>query len=414
MRSCLAKVTQPPVKYADRKLAGPGELQPRPAAHSFARMNIPIKSKAQEMLQYMNVYNHVRIGRLLEDLDMFACWIAYRHNSDQENPDGTSPLSIVTACVDSIQIYRTSIPTDKDLYMFGVVSWTGSTSMEITMTLTDNSKWQFTSQHGNDEDVILDAKFLMVARAHGATGKGAQVYPLKVKTDQEQYLWDQGCNNKNLRIQSKTTSLLMVPPTQEESAKIHHIYVSNLDKNKASFRLSHIKSDDTILMSTTKLKSAIICSPEHRNVHNKIFGGFLMRKAAELAEANFQFTLHDACPVCVDVSDISFAAPVEIGSLLMLNSQIIATRNRMAIVRLHAEVMNPETGESKTTNTFYFVFESNTKTLPQIIPESYGESLLCIDGERRLDQTLKRHSQYYKLPASGGRTNSGDTGNGSI
>ena len=206
----------------------------------------------------------------------------------------------------------------------------------------------------------------------------------------------------------------MVPPTQEESAKIHHIYVSNMDKNKASFRLSHRKSDDIILMSTTKLKSAIICSPEHRNVHNMIFGGFLMRKAAELAEANFQFTLHDACPVCVDVSDISFAASVEIGSLLMLNSQIIATRNRMAIVRLHAEVMNPETGESKTTNTFYFVFESNTKTLPQIIPESYGESLLCIDGERRLDQTLKRHSQYYKLPASGERTNSGDTGNGSI
>ena len=134
VRSCLAKVTQPPVKYADRKLAGPGELQPRPAAHSFARMNIPIKSKAQEMLQYMNVYNHVRIGRLLEDLDMQAGWIAYRHNSDQENPDGTSPLSIVTACVDSIQIYRTSIRTDTDLYMFGVVSWTGSTSMEITMT----------------------------------------------------------------------------------------------------------------------------------------------------------------------------------------------------------------------------------------------------------------------------------------
>ena len=72
VRACLAKVTQPPVKYADRKLAGPGELQPRPAAHSFARMNIPIKSKAQEMFQYMNVYNHVRIGRLLEDLDMQA------------------------------------------------------------------------------------------------------------------------------------------------------------------------------------------------------------------------------------------------------------------------------------------------------------------------------------------------------
>ena len=35
-----------------------------------------------------------------------------------------------------------------------------------------------------------------------------------------------------------------------------------------------------------KLKNLIICQPENRNRFNKIFGGFIMRQAFELAWAN--------------------------------------------------------------------------------------------------------------------------------
>jgi acyl-coenzyme A thioesterase 9 len=36
----------------------------------------------------------------------------------------------------------------------------------------------------------------------------------------------------------------------------------------------------------SKLKTVIICFPEQRNLYNKIFGGFLMRQAFELAWTN--------------------------------------------------------------------------------------------------------------------------------
>jgi len=43
---------------------------------------------------------------------------------------------------------------------------------------------------------------------------------------------------------------------------------------------------DTIWMEDAMLKTVRICFPEQKNIYNKIFGGFLMRQAFELAWAN--------------------------------------------------------------------------------------------------------------------------------
>ena len=39
-------------------------------------------------------------------------------------------------------------------------------------------------------------------------------------------------------------------------------------------------------MDESMLKTVRICYPEQKNLYNKIFGGFLMRQAFELAWAN--------------------------------------------------------------------------------------------------------------------------------
>ena len=39
-------------------------------------------------------------------------------------------------------------------------------------------------------------------------------------------------------------------------------------------------------MDDTILKNVIICFPEQRNLYDKIFGGFIMRQAYELAWTN--------------------------------------------------------------------------------------------------------------------------------
>ena len=47
-----------------------------------------------------------------------------------------------------------------------------------------------------------------------------------------------------------------------------------------------IKPDNSVWFEDAKLKNLIICQPENRNRFNKIFGGFIMRQAFELAWAN--------------------------------------------------------------------------------------------------------------------------------
>lgn len=93
-----------------------------------------------------------RFGKILEDLDTFAVWMAYRHNQGPGVELGKSnlvklahfsilgtpnhpPFIAVTACVDKINLQNRIIRSDLDIVMSGVVTWVGRSSMEITMHL---------------------------------------------------------------------------------------------------------------------------------------------------------------------------------------------------------------------------------------------------------------------------------------
>lgn len=65
---------------------------------------------------------------------------------------GISPLSIVTAMVDEVRIHDHDIDPTQDILMDGHVTWSGRSSLEIGMLLTQNGR------------PALDAQFVMVAR----------------------------------------------------------------------------------------------------------------------------------------------------------------------------------------------------------------------------------------------------------
>lgn len=76
-----------------------------------------------------------------------------------------------------------------------------------------------------------------------------------------------------------------------------------------------------IWMQDAKLKNSILCFPLKRNIYGKIFGGYLMRSAFETAWANAATVSHSRTRV-IKVDNIMFRRPVEVGSLLMLSSQV--------------------------------------------------------------------------------------------
>lgn len=66
---------------------------------------------------------------------------------------------------------------------------------------------------------------------------------------------------------------------------------------------------DSILIRDTRLEYSIICQPQQRNIHGRIFGGFLMRKALELAFST-TYAFAGAAPLFVEADHVDFLKPV--------------------------------------------------------------------------------------------------------
>ncbi|KAI1241558.1 hypothetical protein IHE44_0005034 [Lamprotornis superbus] len=174
--------------------------------------------------------------------------------------------------------------------------------------------------HDGDYSPVLDATFVMVAR-DPENKRPAFVNPLIPESPEEEEIFKQGELNKLKRIEFSTASLLKMAPTAEER---------NIE----------------------------------RNIFNRIFGGFLMRKAFELGWAT-ACSYGGSRPFIVSVDDIMFQKPVEVGSLLLLSGQVCYTEKNYIQIRVHSEVYNANTREHHTTNTFHFTFISENE-VPQV------------------------------------------------
>jgi len=78
VKQLLTRLTTVSGTYAQKKL--PTGLNSKPTTESHSRMMIPLCSKKEEMVGYIDAQNNVRIGRLLEDLDIAAVIVAQKLN----------------------------------------------------------------------------------------------------------------------------------------------------------------------------------------------------------------------------------------------------------------------------------------------------------------------------------------------
>lgn len=357
---------------ARRKLAATmprqqDQLMARRMQDSYSEALVPL-SDFNTREKYRGLHENVQFGLLLENLDTFAVYISYQHNKPSSLVDGGSPYSIVTAMVDEIHINDyNKFTVDDDIRMGGHVCWVGKSSMEIKMRMTQNGR------------PMVDALFVMVAR--DPCNVAAVVHPLRIDDDNDHTMFQEGEKHKAQRLDDAQYSLLKEPPSEEERKIVHNLFTQTLDTKTMSFRSRRLP-ESCIWMEDTKLKTSLICFPQKRNIHNKIFGGFLMRKGFEHAWAN-GCVFAKTTPIIKAVDDILFRCPVSIGSLLLMSSQVSYSEGNSFHVRVHAEVLNPMTGVSTTCNTFNFTFECD-QTVPTVMPRTYGESMLYLDGRRHV------------------------------
>ncbi|XP_077553547.1 acyl-coenzyme A thioesterase 9, mitochondrial-like [Haemaphysalis longicornis] len=376
------------------------EIPTRTMQDSYDECIIPVKTSRATQKTHLTAHGFVRFGRILEDMDEFAAWLAYRHVLYPKLSFGVPmPVNMVTALVDSINSEDMHILPEYDLKISGHISWVGSTSMEVTMELS-----ALLPEKASER--LLTAKFVMVAMMANSN-QPVVVNKLELNSDEETAIFNEGVANIKRRREFKDQGILKKPPTQEERDFLHKLFLEDFDPETYILKSTECP-ENAIWMQDAKLAKVIICQPEFENLYNKVFGGFLMRNAYELARS----TVHVLCgrrPVTFHTDDIWFRRPVELGSLLHSEAQVVYTRDDFMQLIVNATVIKPDKGTKEIVNVFRFTFRlGGEQPALRVIPRSFPESMLFIEGRRYLDLALakrKSENSHRGGSASGGHAN---------
>lgn len=160
---------------------------------------------------------------------------------------------------------------------------------------------QIDAYQGENWDNILTTYFTMVAR-DPVSNKSHAINRLESKTEKDEERRVEGEKNKQERLHAKAHALHVRLPTQEELQSIHNWFISESAVDRSQFL-------NSIPMHKTEQKSLIFCGHQQRNIHNKIFGGYLMRKAFELAFST-SYLFAGKFPYFSALGDITFNAAV--------------------------------------------------------------------------------------------------------
>lgn len=231
-------------------------------------------------------------------------------------------------------------------------------------------------------NVILDCFFTMVA-LDKKTSKPIIVPKIEPTTEGEKRLYQIGHANKALKKQHSQTHLFYKPPLPEEISILHETFLRFREKEKSENKTG-VFIKDYITPEETLINSNIWCHPQFKNIHNKIFGGFLMKMAFE--DAFIAAALQSQDPGKIKfmyLDEIHFIEPVSIGDVLSFASKIIYIEDNIVHVRVKAEVLIPGGAhQRKTTNLFYFVF-SVDHIKYTLYPRSYKDGIYFLDAKRR-------------------------------
>ena len=337
-------------------MEGDHEPEPKTPTQSKTEISYPFSSDPYLREAYQNPWREVRLGRILEDLDAMAGNVAFHHVEG-------FPV-IVTAGVDRIRLRKQPLLTDKasDMTLSGQVTWVGKSSMEIRMQFLDA---------GTHEE-WLEAFFTFVT-IDPETKKAVRVPPLLPQTAEERAHFELGALKARSKKLARKNKFTMGQPLQTEQAlKTDQLAASLLEQAGPLLRMPSLADPHSILMSNTRLQNAQMAQPQVRNLHDRIFGGFLMRRAFELAFAN-AYMFGGVKPTFLEVDDISFESPVDVGDLLVFHSRVLYTRPEgdevlessyfeasdggpLVMVEVEVWVTEPERTQARVSNTMHFTF----------------------------------------------------------
>ncbi|XP_030370300.1 acyl-coenzyme A thioesterase 9, mitochondrial-like isoform X2 [Scaptodrosophila lebanonensis] len=355
------------------------DLPPRAMQDSFTSAIIPLSTDRVLQDKYVTYLGNVRMGRLLEDMDMFAAWCCHKHLAVPQLPaDVHLPYTFVTILVDRIDFTSTVAKGTEDIRLSGHVSWVGTSSMEVVV-------WLEQKQDGSYKK-LTRALFLMAAR-NATNSAAAPVNPIQPANEEEIKILAGGMDRKRQRQIICAQSIFKVEPNDPEQTLMYELYKRTTPTDTMELN-KRILPPNSRWMSDSYQMSTVPSFPENRNHHNRVFGGFLMRTALEISWAA-AFLYCKTRPKLEHIADISFEKPVSVDSFIKMTAYVVYTKLNYMQIMTVAEVIDTSSGgdRNQTTNTFYYTF-SAPDTVTEVLPRSYHETMWYIQGRRKFQYSM--------------------------
>ena len=306
------------------------------------------------------IIGNIRFGKLLETLDKVAENTALAYVS-RFYPDAR----VVTAAIDSVLV-RNRADTEHDLVFSAQINHVGTSSIEVGIRV---------ECLGAGSSHLASCYFTMVARStDSGEARSLKLPPLEYKQDVEA----KRHSKAELRRQAYRNSLAKA---EEMPSLDEYLLLKKLHKEQEADGFKGIRASELVLESTIR------AYPEQENVPKTVFGGYLIRKAYELAALAAEMVAPDRVVPC-QVNRINFNQPVLLGDQLKFTARVVYTGRTTITVQSDIERFSRSDGDKALSNSCLFTFRNvgndmEPKPVPFIYPVTYAEDARFLNAYRQ-------------------------------
>lgn len=333
----------------------------RPLETSHYR-SLPLGSDPALRRRFMvideGIPGNFRFGLLLEELDIMAEQTAL-HYVRRYYPEGR----VVTAAIDNILV-RHVVDVNRDIVFHARINHVGRSSLEVGIRV----------EHAGDPVThIASCYFTMVARGGEGAGESLSLPPLEYPDIQEQQRAEKVmASREEYRHQQAS---LLEPPSREEYEMLDQLHRSQEEPGFTGYLAGRLVADAWERMY-----------PEQEYVPQRIFGGYLIRRAYELSGICSELVAPDRSIIAA-VNRINFFHPVRLGDKLHFTSRVVYTNESFVCVEANIERISRDRSTKALSNSCLFTFvnvdrELNHKPVPPIYPATYREDARYLEAYR--------------------------------
>lgn len=359
---------------------------------SFLEVHIPLSSDlvVRTAVSDLGSWSTMRLSKFYELVDALTGDVVYRYSAGL-------PIAWVTGGhYSSRKLAPTDITTDVVIRCY--LTNVGRSSVEIRTDAFQNDRLV---NFCHTIMVALDPTSMRPLLSSSAAGDTSVLLPpLEIdkedRTGQEERAalaeWHDRIRKERAQSTMYLRTAISTPPTPSEVQGIHELHQRAVRMREGP----QPRPPKPRTIAEYTFRSCFVIFPEDRNLHGKLFGGYVMSEAYNLALYAVKFfarsgrhDTHSVVPLGID--EAVFHQPVSIGDLVTFTARVVHATEYTCRVFVTVQVLDPTDAKRlpQRSNRLGFVFCSQTPRECKadgcsfILPNTYSEVLMQVEASRR-------------------------------